>query len=379
MSRFLISGGGTGGHVFPAIAIAQAIREKIPEARMLFVGAAGRMEMEKVPAAGFPIEGLDIAGFDRRELRKNLALPYKLAGSLLKARSVLRKFRPDVVIGVGGYASWPTLRMASRMRIPCLIQEQNSVPGMTNRLLARRVQVICVAYDGMEAFFPKKKILLTGNPVRKNILMLPARSAEVYRHFNLDPEKQTVLILGGSGGAQSVNEAVFSWIRNRIPSNIQLLWQTGNRYYQYYRSRLPGPAAADPTAPSSGFTVFPFIDQMDLAYTCADIIVSRSGAIAISEFCLVGKPVILVPSPNVAGDHQWENARALASREAALIVSDQEVSGKLPEAVVGLLGDPVRREQYGKNIRKLGIPDSADRIADQAIGLSLINKQKDGA
>jgi UDP-N-acetylglucosamine--N-acetylmuramyl-(pentapeptide) pyrophosphoryl-undecaprenol N-acetylglucosamine transferase len=209
--------------------------------------------------------------------------------------------------------------------------------------------------------------------------MLPARSAEVYRHFNLDPEKQTVLILGGSGGAQSVNEAVFSWIRNRIPSNIQLLWQTGNRYYQYYRSRLPGPAAADPTAPSSGFTVFPFIDQMDLAYTCADIIVSRSGAIAISEFCLVGKPVILVPSPNVAGDHQWENARALASREAALIVSDPEVSGKLPETVVGLLGDPVRREQYGKNIRKLGIPDSADRIADQAIGLSLINKQKDGA
>ncbi|MFH1161255.1 MAG: undecaprenyldiphospho-muramoylpentapeptide beta-N-acetylglucosaminyltransferase [bacterium] len=368
MSRFIISGGGTGGHVFPAIAIAQAIKRLEPEADILFIGAKGRLEMEKVPAAGFPIEGLVIAGFIRRVTWKNLTFPFKLAGSLLKARSIIRKFRPDVVIGVGGYASGPTLRMASSLSIPCLIQEQNSFPGVTNRLLGPRVQTVCVAYEGMGTYFPKEKIVLTGNPVRKDLVSLPIPTPKAYEYFQLDPVKKTVLILGGSGGAKSINEAMLAWIQRGIPDNIQLLWQTGKHYYENIKVQ------------GSKFKVLlPFIDRMDLAYSCADLIVSRSGAIAISEFCLVGKPVILVPSPNVAEDHQTKNALALVHKEAAVMIRDQEIIGKLPEVVSGLLGDPAQQERLRRNILELGIPDAADRIAKEVFKLAPNNSKHHGS
>jgi len=370
MSRFLISGGGTGGHVFPAISIAQAIQIRDPEAEILFVGANGRLEMEKVPAAGFPIKGLPIAGFIRRMTWKNLIVPFKLTGSLLKARSIIRNFNPDVVIGVGGYASGPTLRMASSLGIPCLIQEQNSYPGVTNRLLAGRVQTVCVAYEGMGKYFPEEKIVLTGNPVRKDLVSLPSHTPEAYDYFRLEPGKKTVLILGGSGGAKSINEAMLVWINRGIPEDIRFIWQTGKTYFETVKVQDSG---------CPGSPILAFIDRMDLAYSCADVIVSRAGAIAISEFCLAGKSVILVPSPNVAGDHQMKNALTLVSKEAALMVPDREIAVKLPEVASGLLNDEAQQERLRRNIRKLGIPDAAERIATEVFKLTRKNSKSNGS
>ena len=389
MSRFIISGGGTGGHVFPAIAIAQAIQKKEPDADILFIGAKGRLEMEKVPAAGFSIEGLTIAGLIRRVTWKNLTFPFKLIGSLIKARSIIKKFNPDVVIGVGGYASGPTLRSATSMGKPTLIQEQNSFPGITNRLLGKRAQTICVAYDGMSTYFPKEKIVLTGNPVRTDLISLSDHNPEAYSHFDLDPEKKTILVMGGSGGARSINESMLVLLEQGLPKGVQLLWQTGKHYFDEIMSEVQGsrkvnPIIQSPSHPASSIqhpasSIFPFIDRMDLAYSCADLVVTRAGAIAISELCVVGKPVILIPSPNVAEDHQTKNASALVDKEAAIMISDKEASQHLPELISGLIKDETKMEQLKQNIQQLAIYDAADRIAEEVFKLMNTNFHTNGS
>ncbi len=401
MSRFIISGGGTGGHVFPAIAIAQAIRKKEPGADILFIGAKGKLEMEKVPAAGFPIEGLTIAGLIRRVTWKNLTFPFKLTGSLFKARLIIKKLNPDVVVGVGGYASGPTLRVATSMGKPALIQEQNSYPGITNRLLGKRVQTICVAYDGMSKYFPKEKIVLTGNPVRKDLISLPDHIPEAYRYFDFDPDKRTILVMGGSGGARAINESILTLLRHGLPEGVQLLWQTGKYYFDEVRERLrdtgyrmPDSLISPSTEPSGighqastppltppqqgrgmsrikyqGSSIVPFIDRMDLAYSCADLVITRAGAIAISELCVVGKPAILIPSPNVAEDHQTKNALALVDKEAAVMISDKEAPERLPALISELMNDKKRLQQLSQNIKKLAIYDAAIRIAEEVFKL----------
>jgi UDP-N-acetylglucosamine--N-acetylmuramyl-(pentapeptide) pyrophosphoryl-undecaprenol N-acetylglucosamine transferase len=363
MKRVIISGGGTGGHIFPAIAIANALKAREKEIELLFIGAKGRMEMSKVPDAGYTIIGLTISGFQRRLTWKNLLFPFKLAASMLKARSVISKFRPDVVIGVGGYASGPTLRMATSLGIPALIQEQNSFPGVTNRLLGARVQKICVAYDGMSAYFPAKKILFTGNPIRQDLMKITGKREEAIRHFTLDAEKKTLLVIGGSLGAGTINQAMLRFVTEGAGNHsFQILWQTGKHYYEAIHRQF------NELKPSNSI-LLPFIDRMDLAYAAADIIVSRAGAIAISELCVVGKPVILVPSPNVAEDHQTKNARALADKNAALLVTDSKAHKELGPAIESLFADRSMQEKLTQNIRKLGITDAADRIAEAAMEL----------
>ena len=398
MSRFIISGGGTGGHVFPAIAIAQAIRKNEPEADILFIGAKGKMEMVKVPAAGFPIEGLTVAGLIRRATWKNLTFPFKLIGSLFKARSIIKKFNPDVVVGVGGYASGPTLRAATSMGKPALIQEQNSYPGITNRLLGKQVQTICVTYDGMSDYFPKEKIVLTGNPVRKDLIALPDHIPEAYRHFELDPDKQTVLTMGGSGGARAINESMLALLEQGLPDGIQLLWQTGKHYFeeimnqvQDSKFKIQGKSIQSSSHPASSIqhpvssiqhrasSIVPFIDRMDLAYSCADLVITRAGAIAISELCVAGKPTILIPSPNVAEDHQTKNALALVDKEAAIMISDNEAPTQLPALIPGLINDGKRLQQLSQNIKKMAINDAADRIAEEVFKLVRTKPKPDGS
>lgn len=362
MIRIIISGGGTGGHVFPAIAIADAIRQLRKDAEFLFIGANGRLEMQKVPAAGYPIEGLTISGFQRRLTWKNLSFPIKLIKSLMKARLIIKKFKPDLVIGVGGYASGPTLRMAASLKIPCLIQEQNSFPGLTNNLLAKRVQKICVAYEGMEKFFPAEKIVLTGNPIRKDLIRLTGKTEEGYNHFNLNKEKKTILVIGGSLGSRTINKAILNWIKKSKGKNdFQVLWQTGKNYYPEYRTSLAS------TQPKT--VILPFIDRMDLAYSVADIIISRAGAIAISELCVVGKPVILIPSPNVAEDHQTKNAHALVEKKAALMVRDIEAIEKLGISLEYLLGNADLQVELSRHIREMAISDAGEKIAKIALNL----------
>jgi len=383
MSKFMISGGGTGGHIYPAIAIAQAIRSREPEAEILFIGALGKMEMEKVPAAGFAIVGLPIAGFARRLTWKNLAFPFKLLRSMRRARRVIRQFDPDVVVGVGGYASGPTLRVATSMGKPALIQEQNSFPGVTNRLLGKRVDRICVAYPGMNRYFPAEKIILTGNPVRSDMVSLQNHLPEAYTHFGLDPAKLTLLVMGGSGGARTINDSILALLRQGPPENMQLLWQTGKFYYEEVKRKVSdtrfefrdtGYLETKSRIPDPGSHITPFIDRMDLAYSCADLVVSRSGAIAISELCIVGKPVILIPSPNVAEDHQTKNARALVDQGAAVMISDREAISVLSGVVSELMKNESERKHLGHNIRQLAITDAAGRIAEEVFKL-LENKQ----
>jgi UDP-N-acetylglucosamine--N-acetylmuramyl-(pentapeptide) pyrophosphoryl-undecaprenol N-acetylglucosamine transferase len=360
MTKVIISGGGTGGHVFPAIAIAKAIRKLEPDADILFIGANGRMEMEKVPAAGFRITGLPVSGFQRRMSAKNLAFPFRLAVSMFKARFVVRTFGPDVVIGVGGYASGPTLRTASALGIPTLIQEQNSFPGVTNRILAKKTQRICVAYDGMEKFFPPEKILMTGNPIREDIIGIQNKNPEAYRFFDLDPSKKTVLVTGGSLGSGTINESILSCIAMNLDREVQFLWQTGRNYYASVLVQL-----ADGIYPN--VKVHAFIDRMDLAFACADLVVSRAGAIAISEICVAGKPAILIPSPNVAEDHQTFNARALERKNAAVLLKDADAREKLYILIRQVLRDSNRTTELSENVSKLAITDAAERIAREAL------------
>jgi len=358
MTRIIISGGGTGGHIFPAIAIANALKANEPGAEILFIGAKGRMEMEKVPAAGYDIRGLWISGLQRRLTLKNLSFPVKVISSLVMADRILAKFRPDAVIGVGGYASGPTLRMAVIRRIPTLIQEQNSYPGITNKLLGGKVDRICVAYEGMDRFFPSRKIILTGNPVRQDIITTTDKT-EALRHFNLDAKKKVVLIIGGSLGAGTINKSVLTYLnRETGEENMQLLWQTGKTHFNFIKNDQN-------TLNRDNVHIYPFIDRMDLAYTAADIIVSRAGAIAISELCIVGKPVILIPSPNVAEDHQTKNADALAHKSAALTLKDGEAVEKLFGLINELAGDTGLQQELSKNIKKMALPSAAGDIAEE--------------
>lgn len=368
MIKVIISGGGTGGHVFPAIAIANALKERVKDIDILFIGARGRLEMEKVPAAGYPIEGLTISGFARRMTVKNLTFPFKLAGSLLRARSIINRFAPDVVVGVGGYASGPTLCMAAMRGVPILIQEQNSFPGVTNRLLASKAKTICVAYEGMERFFPQEKIVFTGNPVRQDLITNQAIAAEAMAHFALQPGRKTLFVMGGSGGAGTINESLKACINHGLDKEmVQVIWQTGRYYYDKVLNEIS-------TLNHPHIHIYPFIDRMDLAYNVANLVVSRAGAIAISELCVVGKPVILIPSPNVAEDHQNRNAQALLARNAALLVKDSEAVNQLYFTVKSLFANESQLAGLSSNIRAMAISDAADRIAREVLKLSTNHK-----
>ncbi len=362
--RIIISGGGTGGHIFPAVSIANALKAKRPDAHILFVGALGRMEMQRVPAAGYDIVGLPVCGFDRKHLWRNIAVLWKLAKSQLKARRIIKEFRPQVAVGVGGYASGPTLKVAGMMGIPTLIQEQNSYAGVTNKLLAQKAEKICVAYEGMERFFPAGKIIMTGNPVRQDLLDRQTDRNEAIRSFGLDPEKKTILIIGGSLGARTINQCVLSHLDLIRSSGVQFIWQTGKIYIDDARRRV-AEAGELPM-----LHVTDFISRMDLAYSAADLVISRAGAGSISEFCLLRKPVVLVPSPNVAEDHQTKNALALVDKGAALYVKDSEAQEKMLATAIDAVNDAPRLRTLSENIAKLAFYNSADRIADEVLALA---------
>lgn len=361
--KILVTGGGTGGHVFPAIAIADSIKQLRPDAEFLFVGAHGKMEMERVPKAGYEIVGLNVAGFQRSASLKNLSFPFKLIRSLWKARSIVQKFRPDVVIGTGGYASGPVMRAAQRAGIPTLIQEQNSYAGVTNKLLAKKAARVCVAYDHMEQFFPAEKLVFTGNPVRADLLNLDGKREEGLKYYNLDPQKQTIAIIGGSLGARTLNNAM----RDNVEffekyDGIQAIWQCG-KFYEYEYSAME-------TAKLPNVQCRAFIDRMDLLFAAADVVISRAGALTISELCLVGKPAILVPSPNVAEDHQTKNALALVEKGAARLVRDAEAGEKMLQEALLMLGNDALAFSLSESIRQLGRPNAAVAIAQEALELA---------
>ena len=361
--RVMISGGGTGGHIFPAIAIANAVRERESAAQFLFVGAEGKMEMEKVPAAGYAIEGLPIRGFQRGSITKNLALPWRLIRSMLKARKLVRTFRPDVAVGVGGYASGPLLAAAQRMNVPTLIQEQNSFPGKTNIFLAKKVDRICVAYAGMEKFFPKAKILLTGNPVRQEVVRLAGKHPRGLEHFGLQVGKPILFITGGSLGARGVNRGIEAALKDFQAAGLQVIWQTGTPYYKQAQEAVAELNYTD-------CKVHEFVTKMDYAYAVADLVVSRAGAISVSELCLVQKPAILVPLPTAAEDHQTHNARALTDRGAAVLVKDTDAVTDLGPTVLRLINDKDALERLQLAITGLGTQNAAEMIAAEVIRLA---------
>lgn len=362
--RIIISGGGTGGHIFPALSIANAIKEARPDAEILFVGAEGRMEMQRVPAAGYRIIGLPVAGFDRKNLLKNFAVVVKLIRSQMIARKIIKDFNPHAAVGVGGYASGPTLKMAGAMGIPTLIQEQNSYAGVTNKLLAAKAEKICVAYPGMERFFSKDKIIMTGNPVRQGLLDNKLSKEEAIKSFGLDPAKKTILIIGGSLGARTLNNCVMHAMNEIKGSDVQFIWQTGKFYIEEAKR-----CYSEAGSPKMIHTT-DFISDMNAAYTAADLVVSRAGAGSISEFCLLGKPVILVPSPNVAEDHQTKNAMALVDKNAAVYIKDSEADGKLISTAISLVADKTKLETLSTNIKKLAFHNSAAIIAEEVCKLA---------
>ena len=364
--KVLVSGGGTGGHIFPAISIANAIKNKCPNADILFVGAENRMEMEKVPAAGYPIIGLPVSGFDRKHLLKNINVLFRLFKSIRLADKTVKSFSPDIAVGVGGYASGPTLWAAARRGIPTLIQEQNSYAGVTNKLLASKAKAICVAYENMERFFPKDRIILTGNPVRQELQNDTINREEAIRFFNLDPSKKTILVIGGSLGARTINNSIAAGIE-KIPQNIQLIWQSGKGYDTQAKKAL------EEKKPEN-IKQMPFISRMDMAYKAADLVISRAGASSISELCLLGKPVILIPSPNVAEDHQTKNAQALSTKNAALMIRDCDAQNLLIDTALKTVQDETSLKNMSDNISKMAQRDSATRIAD--IIFELVTKNK---
>lgn len=368
--KVIVSGGGTGGHVFPAISIASAIKRRWSDAEILFVGAEGRMEMERVPKAGYEIIGLPVAGFDRKRLHKNVAVLFKFMKSLRMAKNIVRQFKPDIAVGVGGYASGPTLRAASNAGVPTLLQEQNSYAGVTNKWLAKKASKICVAYDGMERFFPKDKIVLTGNPCRQDLSLPSERKQEAYDFFKLDPTKKTMLMVGGSLGARTLNESIIGAFPDISNADVQIIWQCG-KYYHREMQQLK-----DAGRILSNIHLFDFVARMDYAYAIADLVISRAGAGSISEFCLLGKPVILVPSPNVAEDHQTSNAKALVQKEAAIMVRDADARRVLFSTALKLVKDDQQLRTLSKNITRLAEYDSADRIVDEIE--RIINKTKKG-
>jgi UDP-N-acetylglucosamine--N-acetylmuramyl-(pentapeptide) pyrophosphoryl-undecaprenol N-acetylglucosamine transferase len=362
LKRVIISGGGTGGHIFPAIAIANEIKAQFPNVVILFVGAEGKMEMEKVPAAGYEIVGLPIVGLQRKVALSNFYLPFKLLYSLLKAFLVVKKFKPQVAIGVGGYASAPTLKMATILGIPTVIQEQNSYPGKTNKWLAKKAAKICVAYEGLEQFFSKEKIAFTGNPVRSEVINNTSEKTEALAHFNLSPERKTVLIIGGSLGARTLNDALDNGLNDLVKNDIQVIWQCGKFYadslLKKWENKLP-----------DGVWLNPFIMEMDKAYVAADFVVSRAGALSVSELCLVNKPTILVPSPNVAEDHQTKNAMALVRQKACLLVKDSDAKTTLISTILALANNTHEQIALSENIRLMGKPNATKDIVKEILNV----------
>lgn len=362
--RIIISGGGTGGHIFPAISIANAIKQLEPTANILFVGALGRMEMQRVPDAGYDIKGLPVCGFDRKHLWKNIKVLYKLWQSRRLAKAIIKEFKPNAAVGVGGYASGPTLNQCASLGVPYLIQEQNSYAGVTNKLLAKRASKICVAYEGMDRFFPSDKIILTGNPVRQNILQNNISKADARKAFQLDPEKKTILIIGGSLGARTINESILQHLSDIRNSDVQFIWQTGKVYKEAIAKRLKG------EEPLANLHVTDFISDMASAYAAADMVISRAGASSISEFCLLGMPVILVPSPNVAEDHQTKNALALVNKQAAVYVKDAEAPEKLINTALSIVNDESKLNELHQNILGMALKNSAERIAEEVLKIA---------
>lgn len=361
--KIIISGGGTGGHIFPAVAIADTLRERVPQADVLFIGALGRMEMQRVPQAGYAIKGLRISGLQRSLSLKNLSFPFKLIHSLWTARKILREFKPDVVVGVGGYASGPTLRAAIGLKIPTLIQEQNSYPGITNKILARKVNRICVAYENMQHWFPPKKTVLTGNPLRKTAIDINGKRAEALSFFGLSSDKSVLLIVGGSQGARSINLAIAKSIMDLAQANLQIIWQTGNAYLNEAENLVETAGLSDQVKPTA------FISRMDLAYAAADLIVSRAGAMAISEIAVVAKPVIFVPLPTAAEDHQTKNAKRLVSKNAAMLIENKEASQLLGPAIISLVINEKRRTEMANNLASFALPNASELIVDEILKL----------
>lgn len=362
--RFLVSGGGTGGHIFPALSIANEIRRRYPEAQILFVGAEGRMEMERVPAAGYDIKGLPVCGFDRKHLWRNVKVLFKLWKSIRMAKRILKVFKPDIAIGVGGYASGPMLKAAQKKGIPTLLQEQNSYAGVTNKLLAKGAKRICVAYEGMERFFPAEKIVLTGNPVRRNLLECEASQEDAKKAMGLDPEKDTVLIIGGSLGARTINQSIIGDLQKigAVANDVQVVWQSGKIYNEQCRKALAESGVKN-------VVQMPFISNMDVAYRAADLVISRAGASSISELQLLGKPSILVPSPNVAEDHQTKNALALADRDAAIMVTDADAPEKLVDTMLATIANKEKLSTLSANVERMALLNSAEHIVDEIMAI----------
>jgi undecaprenyldiphospho-muramoylpentapeptide beta-N-acetylglucosaminyltransferase len=352
--RFILSGGGTGGHIYPAVAIANELKRRHPDAEFLFVGAKDKMEMEKVPQAGYEIKGLWISGLQRKLTLKNLMFPFKVISSLLEARKIVKQFKPQVAIGTGGFASGPLLKVAAGAGIPCVLQEQNSFAGITNKLLAGKAEKICVAYDGMEKFFPKEKIVKTGNPIRMDLVDLKADNKEAIAFFGLDAHKKTLLVLGGSLGARRINQLVEKELDFFEKQGLQLVWQCGKLYHEEYKKY-----------DTEKVKVLPFVNRMDLAYTVADVIISRAGAGSVSELCLVGKPVIFIPSPNVAEDHQTKNASALVAENAAIMMKEAELEENFEGGFTQLMASEEIQKNLGQNIKKLAMPKATEHIVDE--------------
>jgi len=352
--RFILSGGGTGGHIYPAVAIANELKRRYPDAEFLFVGAKDKMEMEKVPQAGYEIKGLWISGIQRKLTLKNLMFPFKLISSLLEARKIVKQFKPHVAIGTGGFASGPLLKMAESSSVPCVLQEQNSFAGITNKLLAGKAMKICVAYDGMERFFPKEKIVKTGNPVRTDLVDVKANKKEAAAFFGLVGHKKTILILGGSLGARRINQLIEKELAFFEEKGLQVLWQCGKLYYEEYKKHE-----------SDTVKVLAFVNRMDLAYAVADVIISRAGAGSVSELCLVGKPVIFIPSPNVAEDHQTQNAKALVAKDAAIMLAENDLDAVFEQRFSELMDSEAVQQKLGKNIKKMAMPKATEHIVDE--------------
>jgi UDP-N-acetylglucosamine--N-acetylmuramyl-(pentapeptide) pyrophosphoryl-undecaprenol N-acetylglucosamine transferase len=361
--RVIISGGGTGGHIFPALAIANALKRIAPDTEILFIGANGRMEMDRVPAAGYKIIGLDIQGYQRGSIVKNLLLPVKMMMSLIKSRGIIKDFKPDVAVGVGGYASGPLLYAASLMKIPYLIQEQNSYAGVTNKILGKSAERICVAFTGMDKFFPSDKIMITGNPVRKEAVDIDGKREDALKFFGLSSDKRTILVTGGSLGAATLNRSMLSGLERLLEEDVQLIWQTGKYYYHSISSDLAGKKEA-------GIKVMEFLQRMDFAYAAADLIISRAGAGTIAELFAVRKPVVLVPSPNVAEDHQTKNAMALVDNEAAVLVEDVEAEHILLKTAIALLNDLEKCKKLSENIGRMALPAADVVIAEEVLKIA---------
>lgn len=353
MKKFIISGGGTGGHIFPAIAIADELKRRIPDADILFVGAKDRMEMQKVPQAGYPIEGLWISGIQRKITLQNLLFPLKFISSLLKSRSIIKRFKPDAVIGTGGFASGAVVKVAGEMGIPTFIQEQNSYAGITNKMLSKKAKKICVAYDAMEQFFPKEKIVKTGNPIRDGLLDIAKHRTEGLTYFQLNPEQKTLLVLGGSLGARRINQLVEEQLPLFEKLGVQVLWQCGKLYYEEYKKYE-----------SERVKVLAFIDKMELAYAVADVIISRAGASSVSELCVVGKPVIFIPSPNVAEDHQTKNARAIEQKQAAILIRETDLGTTFATTFTELINDEAKQQSLSRHIKTLALPNATEEIVN---------------